>query len=133
MGVTSGTRLRSSVIDLPDAPRAPDPSEDESSLGQILRGLEEEGYGGQMGARPGGRLRCFACRVVNSASKVTVDELRRAEGASDPDDMVAVAAVTCPNCRTRATVVLGYGPEASEDDTEVLLHLGGSPTGTGTA
>jgi hypothetical protein len=91
--------------------------------------LEAEGYGGQMGTRPGGRLRCFTCRVASSAAQVAVAVMRRVEGASDPDDMLAVAAVTCPNCRTRATVVLGYGPEASEDDAEVLRQLGVNPTG----
>ncbi|MGI9033815.1 MAG: hypothetical protein ACR2HY_09110 [Acidimicrobiales bacterium] len=80
-----------------------------------------------MGTRPGGRLRCFTCRVVSNAARVNVDVLRRVEGASDPDDMLAVAAVTCPNCRTRATVVLSYGPEASEDDTDVMLQLGVTP------
>lgn len=54
--------------------------------------------------------------------------LGRAEGVSDPDDMLAVVAVTCPNCGTPGTVVLGYGPESSEDDAEVLLALQSPPS-----
>jgi len=77
-----------------------------------------------MSVRPGGRVRCLTCRVVIDAATLPVESLRRTEGASDPDDMLAVAALTCPNCRTKATVVLHYGPEATEDDSEVLLHLG---------
>jgi len=85
--------------------------------------LETAGYTGQMAARPGGRLVCFTCHTESHASDVAVELLRRTEGASDPDDMLAVVALACPRCGTRATVVLGYGPEAGEDDAEVLLRL----------
>lgn len=80
-----------------------------------------------MAARPGGRLRCFTCRTDSDAASVEVTALRRTEGASDPDDMLAIAALTCPNCGTRATLTLGYGPESSEDDAEVLLRLSPVP------
>ena len=43
-------------------------------------------------------------------------ELRRLEGASDPDDMLAVVAVECANCGLRGSLVLNYGPTATEDD-----------------
>ena len=49
--------------------------------------------------------------------------MRRTEGVSDPDDMLAVVALTCPQCGAAATAVLGYGPEAAEDDSEVLRTL----------
>jgi hypothetical protein len=52
-----------------------------------------------------------------------VTDIRRTEGASDPDDMLAVVALTCPRCQTRAAAVLGYGPEAAEDDADVLRTL----------
>ncbi len=77
-----------------------------------------------MAARPGGWLICFTCHTESQAADVDVEVLRRTEGASDPDDMLAVVALTCPQCGARATVVLGYGPEAAEDDAEVLLALG---------
>ncbi len=57
------------------------------------------------------------------AADVRVDALRRLEGASDPDDLLAVAAAECRVCGTRATLVLGYGPSATTDDTEVLASL----------
>jgi hypothetical protein len=49
--------------------------------------------------------------------------LYRLEGASDPDDMVAVAALRCPSCKTRGTLVLSYGPETSAVDADVLCCL----------
>ncbi len=85
--------------------------------------MEADGYTGQMAARPGGSLICFTCHEQSDVSEADVAELRRTEGASDPDDMLAVVALTCPRCGARATVVLGYGPEAGEDDAEVLLGL----------
>ncbi len=93
------------------------------NLAEIIGLLEADGYTGQMAARSGGRLLCFTCRTESDASGVEVEALRRMEGASDPDDMLAVVGLACPQCRTRATVVLGYGPEAGEDDAEVLLAL----------
>ncbi|HYX43748.1 MAG TPA: hypothetical protein VE760_01810 [Acidimicrobiales bacterium] len=85
--------------------------------------LEAAGFGGQVGPRPGGRLLCFTCRTESDASSFGVTAMRRTEGVSDPDDMLAVVALTCPRCETQATVVLGYGPEAGEDDSEVLRTL----------
>lgn len=84
---------------------------------------EAAGFAGQVGPRPGGRLLCFTCRTESNASSFLVTDLSRTEGVSDPDDMLAVVALACPRCQTRATVVLGYGPEATEEDAEVLLSL----------
>ena len=40
-----------------------------------------------------------------------------------PDDMLAVVPLTCPECATRGTLVLAYGPEAAVEDSEVLAAL----------
>jgi hypothetical protein len=89
--------------------------------------LEAAGFGGQVGPRPGGHLLCFTCRTESDAASFEVRAIRRTEGVSDPDDMLAVVALTCPACGTRATAVLGYGPEAAEDDAEVLRTLQSPP------
>ena len=99
------------------------PASDASSLGEILSALEAEGYTGQAAARPGGWVLCLTCHEESPAADLAVDGLRRTEGASDPDDMLAVAAVTCPVCGTRATLVLTYGPESDEDHAAVLAAL----------
>jgi hypothetical protein len=59
-----------------------------------------------------------------AAKDMPVLELRRLEGASDPDDMLAVVAVECRNCGLRGSLVLNYGPTATEEDEAVLLGLG---------
>lgn len=95
-----------------------------ATLGEILRTLEGAGFTAQMAARPGGMLVCFNCRIESPAAEFDLQAQRRTEGASDPDDMLAIVGLVCPNCGTKGTAVLGYGPESDEDDAEVLAHLG---------
>ena len=97
----------------------------DSTLDEVVGQFEAAGHAGQMAARPDARLICFGCRAESAAADVEVVGLRRMEGPSDPADMLAVAALVCPHCGARATVVLGYGPQASEDDADALAHLAG--------
>jgi hypothetical protein len=100
-------------------------SADNGTLAEILSGFERDGYTGQMAARPGGRVLCISCHNESDAGDLHIDALQRAEGASDPDDMLAVAALRCPVCGSFGTLVLGYGPESDSDDADVLALLGG--------
>jgi hypothetical protein len=102
-------------------------SPDDSTLAEILAAFEVEGYRGQMASRPGGHVLCVSCHMESDASEMEVDALRRAEGVSDPADMLAVAALICPVCHTQGTLVVGYGPEAGLDDSDVLARLGEVP------
>lgn len=107
----------------------PEYASDGTTLVEVIRRLEEDGYTAQMAAEPGGMIRCFTCRHDSPADHVHLDALRRTEGASDPADMVAVAAVRCPNCGARGTVVLKYGPGATPEEAEVLALLDGADRG----
>ena len=98
---------------------------DGRSLAEILAMYEADGFTSQLGTRPGGRIVCFACRFEAPAEEFELVSLARTEGVSDPDDMLAVAALRCPNCPCKGTLVLNYGPEASEDDVDVLRRLNG--------
>jgi len=95
-----------------------------TTMEEIVAGLEASGFTAQMAARPGGAVLCFACHQESPAGEVQLEALGRTEGASDPADMLAVAGLICPRCGARGTVVLGYGPEADPDDSEVLAILG---------
>jgi hypothetical protein len=95
-----------------------------ATLGEIMATLEEAGFTGQLASRPGGMILCFTCRQESPAGEFTLQAQRRTEGASDPDDMLAILGLACPKCRAQGTIVLGYGPESDEDDAEVLAHLG---------
>ncbi len=70
-----------------------------------------------------GRVRCETCRAEFAANEPVVTELRRLEGASDPDDMLAVVALECPRCATRGSLVLNYGPTATPEAASALLDL----------
>ena len=98
------------------------------TLLDVLGALAGEGYSGAFAARAvdgtrRGRIGCSACHHVFAADAAVVDDLRRLEGASDPDDMLAVVALTCPNCATRGTLVLNYGPTATVEDSAALEGL----------
>jgi hypothetical protein len=53
--------------------------------------------------------------------------MHRLEGASDPADMLAAVAATCPTCGTRGVLVANYGPEAMIEDADVLRALESPP------
>lgn len=96
---------------------------DGATLAEIVSSFERAGFVAQMAPRPGGRVRCLTCRAESDASDVEVHRLRRTEGVSDPDDMLAVAALVCPRCGARGTLALSYGPESDPDDADVLVRL----------
>ena len=104
--------------------RSDAPPPDSRTLTEILSALETEGYRGQMASRPGGRVLCVSCHMESDAHEVQVDAVQRTEGVSDPDDMLMVAALVCPVCDSYGTLVVGYGPESSSEDAEVLARLG---------
>jgi hypothetical protein len=107
----------------------PDPdldgvAQDANTLLDVIANLEKEGFDGQFVAREGPVVECMTCKTRTPAREMTgVHRIRRLEGASDPSDMLAVAALTCPSCGTKGTLVLNYGAEASKADDEVLRCL----------
>ncbi|HEX5587830.1 MAG TPA: hypothetical protein VFZ17_11025 [Acidimicrobiia bacterium] len=116
----------------PQSPR-PEPDEldgvarDASTISDVLGAFDAAGYGTQFMVRADAVLRCAACRADFSGSAARVDALRRLEGASDPDDMLVIAALVCPHCAAHGTVVLGYGPAASVEDATALIELEPAP------
>lgn len=89
----------------------------------ILEELRSDGYTVDMVALEGGSIRCGSCGEASPAQDVGADGLRRTEGASDPADMTAVVALTCPRCGERGAMVVTYGPEAAIADADVLAAL----------
>jgi len=91
-----------------------------ATLTDVIAEFDALGFTGQFIPVPDGALRCLTCQTVTPAEDISMDTLRRLEGASDPADMAAVAALTCPHCGTKGTVVLKYGPDANVEDADVL-------------
>jgi hypothetical protein len=95
---------------------------DDESLASVLAGLQNGGFGGNL-RRSGSDVVCGTCQSVLRPDELLVHRLRRLEGASDPADMLAVVAATCPGCGTDGTLVLGFGPSADPDDGALLVAL----------
>jgi len=94
-----------------------------ATLTDVLAAFARDGYAGQF-TETDARVRCIACGVASPPATVELHELRQLGGASDPADMLAVAAISCPRCGARGTLVLNYGPEATAGDGEVLRGFG---------
>ena len=101
---------------------------DGTTLVEVVRRFEAQGYTGQFVPVEGASaasVRCVPCGAEVSACDCEFGLLRRTEGASDPDDMVAVAGLTCPSCGALGTVALKYGPESTPAESDVLVALEG--------
>jgi hypothetical protein len=96
---------------------------DGTTVSAIVAGYARDGFTGSFAAVAEGRLTCLTCEESSPASSVAMSALRRMEGESDPDDMVAVVALACPSCGARGTAVLGFGPAATAEDSDVLRDL----------
>ena len=106
----------------PQSPAAPG----SLTLTDAVEDFEREGFDGQFMPAENGRVKCLTCGNESDADELGVQETHRVEGASDPADMAEIAAVECPHCGTRGTLVLKYGPSASEEETRILQLLAGS-------
>ena len=96
---------------------------DNTTLRSVIDELVNDGYSGSFIVRPDAQIECSACATTSSASDLEPDLMRRLEGASDPDDELLVVAAPCPACGAKASVALGFGPSASEDDSLVVAEL----------
>lgn len=96
---------------------------DNTTLTEVIDRYREAGFTADFFAEEGRALRCSACGSVVDAGRVSAHSIRRLEGASDPADMLALVAATCPECGAQGTAVLGYGPMASAADADVFTAL----------
>jgi Na+-translocating ferredoxin:NAD+ oxidoreductase RnfC subunit len=95
----------------------------ESSLLEVLGNYQKRGFRGDFSVRPGACVRCNSCRAVEPVEQVPLRAMRRMEGASDPSEQVAVAALECPACGEWGTLVVPFGPAGTPDDMSVLGGL----------
>lgn len=96
---------------------------DGTTLTDVVDSYRANGFAGDFFAEADASVRCGSCSTLIAASRLAMQSLRRLEGASDPADMVTVVATSCPTCGADGTLVLAYGPMASEDDAAVSAAL----------
>ncbi len=100
-----------------------DPSE-VTTLTELLAAYATGGFPSWFSASPDVHMVCHECGDRFAAADAAMSSLRRLEGASDPADMLAVVALTCPRCAAKGTAVLGFGPAGAAEDGDVLGALG---------
>lgn len=100
-----------------------DPGQEGTTLTEVINAYRDAGFAGSFTVTSDAMLECNTCHQVAWPSDVAMSSLRRLEGASDPDDMLAVVALTCPHCGARGTTTLGFGPAASPQDSDVIAAL----------
>ena len=113
----------SQVPEQPDMERHEEGPSDGTTLAEVLHHYSEAGFTSGFTAEADGFLRCSSCDAVVDAATVAMHCLRRLEGASDPSEMMAVVALTCPACGQKGTTALTYGSMASAEDADVLTRL----------
>jgi hypothetical protein len=96
---------------------------DHTTLVDVLRSFAEDGWKENLTVTDDGEVRCPRCRSLSPPETLVMSRLRRLEGASDPDDMVAVLAMTCPSCGAKGAAVAKYGPTAGEGDVMLLRAI----------
>lgn len=92
------------------------------TLSEAIERLRTSGYHLDLFAEAGAQLRCGACNLVFAADTLTVDEVVRFEGASDPDDEAILFALSAANGH-RGTYSAPYGPDATPEDVAVMRSL----------
>jgi hypothetical protein len=100
-----------------------DPMGGESTITEVLEAYAQGGFSASFVVTDECQLECLECDNASPPDRFSMSSLRRLEGASDPADMVAVVAITCPVCGSRGTAILGYGPSATPQDADVLKEL----------
>lgn len=95
----------------------------DATITEVLEGYARGGFDSSFVVTDDADLECVECGTVSASNTVRMSSLRRLEGESDPSDMMAVVALTCPACAARGTIVLGFGPMATPQDSDVLQGL----------
>jgi hypothetical protein len=96
---------------------------DNTTLTAILDDYAAAGFEGHFEVNSESAVYCVTCGRDSDPAEFAMAALRRLEGASDPDDMLSVIAVRCPRCEARGTLVLGFGPNASDVEAAVGKQL----------
>ncbi len=98
------------------------------TLSQAMARLERDGYSNSVTASADGLLECSGCGSTCDPAEITVDEVVRFEGASDPDDQAALFALDCG--AHKSLYAVAFGPNTPANDVlavRALSRRGGGP------
>lgn len=92
------------------------------TMQEAMARLEAAGYTGSFRAADG-HLHCIECACQVAPETVTIEEIVRFEGASDPDEQAALFAISCSGCGMKGLYTVVFGPEMPAEDAEVVRRL----------
>jgi hypothetical protein len=108
--------------DPPQAPLPPKPGTMET-ISEALARLESAGFRDSFRAERGG-LWALAAKRFFAPESLVVEEVRRFEGESDPDDMAVLFALRSEGGDVRGTFTTAYGAKLSDPEAaEVMRRL----------
>jgi hypothetical protein len=99
--------------------RAVEPME---TMQQAVARLDAAGYTADFSIA-GGRIACPSCGETVAPDDVSVDEVVRFEGDTNPDDESALYAISAGPCGHRGTLALAFGPDISGSDADAVRAL----------
>jgi hypothetical protein len=92
------------------------------TVSEAVDRLSAAGYTDDFRAEPEG-LRAVGTGCVHRPESLTIDEIVRFEGASDPDDEAIVFALRCEAHHIKGTYAVPYGINLPEIDAEMVQRL----------
>ena len=98
------------------------PAPTAATLIEVVEAAKQRGIGAEF-ALAGSDVNCNACGSDSPPDAMRREWVHRLEGASDPDEMLTVSALTGPACGAQGLLILPYGPAADESEAEVSRRL----------
>lgn len=102
------------------------------TMQQAIARLDAAGYTEDLSIVDG-RIACPSCGETVSPGDVSVDEIVRFEGDTNPDDESALYAISSGPCGHRGTLALAFGPDISGADADAVRALSMSGRDAGRA
>lgn len=91
------------------------------TLSEAITRLEHAGYTESVAAHDDGKLHCSGCRSTCEPDHVTIDDVVRFEGDSNPDDEAVLFALDCGQHKSLYSIA--FGPETPPNDVAAVRAL----------
>ena len=91
------------------------------TLSEAMTRLEHAGYTESVAAHDDGKLHCSGCRSTCEPDHVTIDDVVRFEGDSNPDDEAVLFALDCGQHKSLYSIA--FGPDTPPNDVTAVRAL----------
>lgn len=95
------------------------------SLASAIERLGQRGFTRSLRAQDGS-LRVVGTGRAHAPEDLSIDEIVRFEGETDPDEELVLFALAGPDGRPVGTYTALFGPATPSEDADVIPRLGGS-------